>query len=105
MSELTGGGDFNRDGRADLIARQNATGYLMLYPGGAGGFGAPSRIGIGWNVMRDITGTGDFDRDGFADVIAVHAATGDLYRYPGRGTHLSTGLKVGHGWGGMSPLL
>ncbi|MGG1908909.1 VCBS repeat-containing protein [Microbacterium sp. NRRL B-14842] len=39
ITEVTGGADYNGDGRADLVAR-TAAGQLYLYPGnGAGGFG------------------------------------------------------------------
>ena len=105
MSELTGVGDFNRDGRVDLVARTTATGVLWLYPGTtAGGLGPRSKLGTGWNAMRDLTGVGDIDRDGFTDLIAVRSATGVLFRYPGRGSSLGAGLEIGTGWAGMRPL-
>jgi len=106
MSELTGVGDFNRDGHVDLLARTTATGDLWLYPGTGTSLGAQARIGTGWNTMRDLVGVGDFDRDGFTDIIAVESATGRLFRYPGRGTSLGTRLLVGSGWTtGLTPLL
>jgi len=83
MSELTGVGDFNRDGHVDLLARTTATGDLWLYPGTGTSLGARGHIGTGWNTMRDLVGVGDFDRDGFTEVIAVDGATGKLFRYPG----------------------
>jgi hypothetical protein len=78
---------------------------LWLYPGTTGTFGTRSKVGTGWQAMRDLVGVGDFDRDGFTDLIAVRASTGDLYRYPGLGTSFGEGLKVGTGWNGMQPLL
>jgi hypothetical protein len=105
MSELMGAGDFNRDGRVDLVARTTATGELWLYPGTTTArLGTRSKVGNGWQDLRDLTGVGDFDRDGYTDLIAVHAPTGDLYRYPGRGASFGSGLKVGNGWSGMQPL-
>ena len=106
MSELTGVGDFNRDGHLDLVARTTASGDLWLYPGTGTGIGARTRISTGWTTMRDLTGVGDFDRDGFNDLIAVESATGKLFRYPGRGTSFGTRLLVGSGWTtALAPLL
>ena len=48
------GGDFNGDGRADLIAR-DADGLLFMYRGnGRGGFitGQRERIGSGWSSLH-----------------------------------------------------
>ncbi|MBE3075959.1 MAG: DUF1906 domain-containing protein [Actinobacteria bacterium] len=105
LSELSGVGDFNRDGRVDLVARQNATGRLWLYPGRTGAFAARISLGLGWNSVRDLVGVGDFDRDGFSDVLAVKTATGELFRYPGRGTTFGPALRIGTGWTGLQPLL
>jgi peptidoglycan-N-acetylglucosamine deacetylase len=55
MDAILGPGDFNGDAKADLIARETATGALWLYPGnGRGGFGTATRIGRGWNAMDAI---------------------------------------------------
>lgn len=106
-SELAGVGDFNRDGRVDLAARQNATGELWLYQGTGSSLANRVRIGsAGWNGLRDLVGVGDFDRDGFTDLSAVQSSTGRLLRYPGRGTSLRAGVVVGSGWTtGLRPAL
>jgi peptidoglycan/xylan/chitin deacetylase (PgdA/CDA1 family) len=52
MDAIVGAGDFNGDGKPDLIAREHATGYLWLYPGnGRGGFLTRTQIGRGWQAM------------------------------------------------------
>lgn len=49
MEDLVGGADWDRDGWYDLIARDDDTGLLYLYPGdGAGGFLTPRVVGHGW---------------------------------------------------------
>ena len=48
MDTLIRPGDFNGDGRDDVIARETATGHLWLYPGTGSGLGARVGIGKGW---------------------------------------------------------
>ncbi|WP_323095390.1 FG-GAP-like repeat-containing protein [Intrasporangium sp. YIM S08009] len=100
VGELTGVGDFDRDGHNDLVARENRTGALWLYRGtGHGWFASRVRIGAGgWNTLRDLVGVGDFDRDGFTDLVAVDRATRQLYLYVGRGRHLTAPRPFGSGW-------
>jgi hypothetical protein len=106
VDELTGIGDFNRDGYVDLMARQKSNGDLLLYFGRAGSHvGSRTRIGVGWNGMRDLVGIGDFNRDGFVDLSAVNKSTNTLYVYPGRGTAFASRITLGGGWSGRQPLL
>jgi Tol biopolymer transport system component len=98
-------GDFDGDGREDVLARQTATGELWLYPGRLTRLATRVRIGTGWSRMREITPVGDFDGDGRADVTAVDQATGNLYLFPGRGTSFAPRRLIGRGgWNGMSEL-
>ena len=54
MSAIIGSGDFNGDGKVDVMAR-DTSGALWLYPGnGSGGWLPPRQIGAGWNVMSTI---------------------------------------------------
>jgi hypothetical protein len=78
-------GDFNGDGKSDILA-VNATGGLYLYRGnGLGGFsGAGTLIGGGWHVFGAVFSPGDFTGDGKSDILAVRA-NGDLYLYRGNG--------------------
>ncbi|KRV51425.1 ATP/GTP-binding protein [Wenjunlia vitaminophila] len=109
MSALTRHGDFSRDGREDLIAREAATGKLWLYPGtGTGSLGSRQLIGSGgWNSMRHITALGDLTGDGRSDLVAVEKATGKLYLYPGTSTgKLGPRTLIGSGgWNAMNALV
>jgi hypothetical protein len=50
-----GTGDFDGDGRSDLVAREKSTGLLFLYSGaGTGGFLTRRQIGSGWGGMNAI---------------------------------------------------
>ncbi|GAA3297403.1 FG-GAP-like repeat-containing protein [Streptomyces cinereospinus] len=109
MDALTRHGDFSRDGREDLLARERATGKLWLYPGtGTGSLGARRLLGSGgWNAMRLITAFGDLTGDSRSDLIAVEKATGRLWLYPGTSTgKLGTRKLIGSGgWNGMNALV
>ncbi|MET7857854.1 FG-GAP-like repeat-containing protein [Streptomyces sp. NPDC005318] len=109
MNALTRHGDFSRDGREDLIAREASTGKLWLYPGtGTGSLGTRKLIGAGgWNGMSNITAFGDLTGDSRSDLIAREASTGKLYLYPGTstGTLGSRKLIGSGGWNGMNALV
>ncbi|MDR6637319.1 chitobiase/beta-hexosaminidase C-terminal domain-containing protein [Paenarthrobacter nitroguajacolicus] len=96
-------GDFNRDGKADVVAR--AGDVLWLYPGdGAGGFGARSQISTGWSAMTQLFSPGDFSGDGIPDIMA-RRSTGDLRLYAGNGSGgLRTPTTVGTGWNVMNAI-
>ncbi|GAA0807818.1 glycoside hydrolase domain-containing protein [Spirilliplanes yamanashiensis] len=98
-------GDVDRDGRADVLARQPATGNLFLYRGQAGGTLAPRTLfGTGWNGVRELTAIGDATGDGYPDLLAVRGA--DLWLYAGTAAGpLAPRVRVGAGgWSAMSEL-
>ncbi|MBD0709070.1 MULTISPECIES: FG-GAP-like repeat-containing protein [unclassified Streptomyces] len=72
----TAAADFDRDGKADLIAR-DADGNLKIWAGrGNGTFEAPRQVTDGWNYTQTVAA--DFNGDGKADIIARDPATGKL---------------------------
>ncbi|MFP3580202.1 VCBS repeat-containing protein [Arthrobacter sp. SIMBA_036] len=98
-------GDFNGDGKSDVIAR-DASGVLYLYPGdGTGGWKPAQVIGTGWDVFDSIVSPGDFNGDGSNDVLA-RGKDGTLYLYPGNGAGgWLTRTVVGTGWDVMDAIL
>ncbi len=98
-------GDFNGDGKGDVIARDSA-GTLYLYAGdGTGGWKPAQTIGKGWNVFDTIVSPGDFNGDGHNDVLAREPG-GALYLYPGNGSGgWLARTAVGQGWQMMDALL
>ncbi|MFF0701912.1 FG-GAP repeat domain-containing protein [Streptomyces tendae] len=112
---LTRHGDFSRDGREDVIAREATTGRLWLYPGtGSGGLGARKLIGSGgWNSMAHLVAVGDVNGSDAPDLVAV---TDDSYKldgssygagwqltYVGRGDgRLEAAWPLQEGWWGFT---
>ncbi|TMH96357.1 MAG: VCBS repeat-containing protein, partial [Betaproteobacteria bacterium] len=87
--QVQGIGDFDGDGRADILWRNTSTGenYIWLMNGlstasqGSVNFVDPAS---GWEVQ----GIGDFDGDGKADLLWRNSSTGENYIY------LMNGLKI-----------
>lgn len=98
-------GDFNGDGKSDVIARTFG-GLLYLYPGnGSGGWLPPRLIGQGWNKFSTIISVGDFNGDGKSDLLG-RSGDGSLWLYPGNGTGtFLPPIVVGKSWNIFSIIL
>ncbi|MGR0161856.1 FG-GAP repeat domain-containing protein [Paenarthrobacter nitroguajacolicus] len=105
FNALLSPGDFDGDGKGDVIAR-DAAGTLYLYAGdGTGGWKPAQTIGKGWNIFDSIVSPGDFNGDGHNDVLARDPG-GTLYLYPGNGSGgWLARTVVGQGWQMMDALL
>ncbi|GHF72272.1 hypothetical protein GCM10010218_61960 [Streptomyces mashuensis] len=105
MTSLTAG-DFNGDGKKDLVAVEVKSGKLFSYPGtGNGRLGDRVEIGDGgWNGMKDLT-VADMNKDGKDDLIATETSTGKLFLYPGNGNGVGSRIEIGRGgWNGLKDL-
>ncbi|MEV6114840.1 trypsin-like serine protease [Streptomyces sp. NPDC052109] len=104
-NSLRGHGDFDGDGKADLIARQSSTGDVYLYRGtgksGSGAFASRIKVRSGWTGYNTLDAVGDVTGDGKADLLA-RTSGGTLYLYPGTGKASSeifaTRISVGTGF-------
>ena len=89
---VAGIGDFNGDGRDDVLLRRSDTGRWYYYPMNgrramAGRGGVPLASDLAWAVA----GIGDFDGDGRDDVLLRRSDTGRWYYYPMNGRRAMAG--------------
>jgi len=105
-AELTGAGDINRDGVADLVAVRKSDGCIARWMGnGNGGLDYAGDYGCGWNSYAELTGVGDLNRDGIGDLVAVRKSDGKLARWFGTGTGgFNYAGDYGGGWGSYANL-
>ncbi|WP_430788531.1 FG-GAP-like repeat-containing protein [Actinoplanes sp. G11-F43] len=106
MSELFSPGDFNGDGKPDIIGRYT-DGVLRLYTGnGTGGINPGyTTVATAWTNMSELFSPGDFNGDGKPDIIGRYS-DGTLRLYTGNGTG---GINPGYttvatSWANMSEL-
>ena len=77
-------GDWNHDGRGDVLMRDHKTGYLYLVRGkGAGRFGKATLLSRSFRSFTSVTVTGDLTGDGRPDVVGLHR---NHYLYLARAT-------------------
>jgi hypothetical protein len=75
--QIAGVGDFDRDGRSDLLWRNTASGELYLYPmNGTAVKPTEGYIRTVADTSWQIRGVGDFSGDGYADILWRNSATG-----------------------------
>ncbi|WP_139004479.1 FG-GAP repeat domain-containing protein [Arthrobacter crystallopoietes] len=89
-------GDFDGDGRHDILTLHR-NGVLLLHPGD--GYGGTKRLrvlGSGWSGVRDFFLPGDFDGDSRADVITGDDS-GALWLHRGGATGLRPRTLILHG--------
>ena len=97
-------GDWNNDGKPDVLAR-NTAGALFFYEGtGTTAVLKPGKqVGRSWQSFKSILGTGDFNSDGLDDLIA-QKTNGELLLYRGTGNGLNplagSPAVIGTSWRG-----
>lgn len=90
-------GDWDGDGRGDVITRSGSTGLLWLWRGLRGGRLAPSQQMAGFSFGRVglLTAAGDMTGDGRPDLIGQPSGRA-MRIYPGNGQHGLTRSYVAH---------
>ncbi|MGZ8744609.1 MAG: FG-GAP-like repeat-containing protein [Nocardioides sp.] len=90
---LLNAGDWDRDGKGDIVTRSKETGKLHVRRGdGRGHFGRPTVIGTGFGQVGLLAAVGDMTGDGWPDLMGQPAG-GAIRIYPGNGLE---GLKASY---------
>mgnify|MGYP001043091800 CR=1 FL=1 len=99
-------GDWNGDGKPDLMVVAT-DGKLYLRAGnGVGGYAADLLIGTGWQNFKQILTPGDWNGDGKADLLTISTAGAlDLYAGNGTGGFISPYPTINSGWHIFSTVL
>jgi hypothetical protein len=90
-------GDFNGDGRSDIVLQDASTGNVAIWQLNAAGTAIASGAVIGgaagWNVIT----SGDFNGDGRSDIALQNASTGDVavWLLNTTGTAITSGAVLG----------
>jgi hypothetical protein len=79
---IAGTGDFDADGKADILWRNTSTGENYLYPmDGTTILGTEGYLRTVTDQNWQIKGTGDYDGDGKVDILWRNSSTGENYLY------------------------
>jgi hypothetical protein len=87
-------GDWNGDGKSDMVAR-TSDGRLLYYTFNGSGFTSQGTIGTGW-WFEDYF-PADWNGDGKTDMMA-RSSDGKLHLYPFNGSWFGSKTIVGNGW-------
>ena len=84
--QVVGSGDFDGDGKADILWRNSATGENYIYLMNVTAIVTEGYLRRVADLNWKVGGVADFDGDGKADILWRNSSTGENYLYPMNGT-------------------
>ena len=84
--QVVGPGDFDGDGKADILWRNSATGQNYIYLMNVTAIVTEGYLRRVADLNWKVGGVADFDGDGKADILWRNSSTGENYLYPMNGT-------------------
>ncbi len=91
---IGGTGDFNSDGKEDILWRNSATGDNMMWLMDGTNMAQVRNLTPVADAFWDISSTGDFNSDGKEDILWRNSATGQNVVWLMDGTNLTTGVEL-----------
>jgi len=86
-SQVLSVGDWDRDGHADVVTREDSGNVLVLHRGlGGGRFGGAITMASGWRTITGLTAVGDITGDRLPDLVGRNAS-GVMVVFRGNGKH------------------
>src|SRR5207245_2047757 len=89
--QVQGIGDFDGDGKADILWRNTSTGENYIYLMNGRMIASQGSINSVSDQAWQVEAVGDFDGDGKSDMLWRNASTGQNYLYPMDGTTIKPG--------------
>jgi hypothetical protein len=89
-----GTGDFNGDGKADILVQNSSNGQVWEYDMNGNQIASSSNVAIpgsAWHVV----GTGDFNGDGRSDILLQNSSTSQIWEYEMNGSRIIGSGNVG----------
>ena len=84
--QVVGSGDFDGDGKADILWRNSATGENYIYLMNVTAIVTEGYLRRVADLNWKVGGVADFDGDGRSDILWRNSSTGENYLYPMNGT-------------------
>jgi hypothetical protein len=78
---ITGGGDYNGDGKSDILWQNTATGQVYEYQMNGLAVIASNFVGNNTDPSWQVVSSGDFNGDGYSDILFQNSSNGQVYEW------------------------